>query len=407
MAYKSLRCPNCSAQIDTIDESTKRAFCPYCDAVIEDVQEQQKDFEITIKEPIKVEGLETRDQQFHRIQDFIKLGKNDRAVSLLLEYTDRYPLDFKGWAQLYQLEEKDLENNNNSDDFNFGTVAAGSTLDYLNNSVKTSNSADDRRFLDSEKERLEHLKAQYSKQLEPLSKELSAAEGDRNLSNKELEEKRKVYDRANQNKKSAEKSEEDSRSRDGFLSGLVLAAVCAIGGAWLIGGAAGFGWGILAFFAGGAIGLFIPTIIATSMQSSAKESVKHATELSNKAWNEVSEARDKVDSDTSKINEIKKEINDINRKIKHVDLALKVLDGKAPTNNKGNIEQDYSVVLQDFGDNKIGVIVAYREITGASLEEAKAAIESDNPVVKSGLSKDEARDIASKLNLAGGTTTII
>ena len=62
---------------------------------------------------------------------------------------------------------------------------------------------------------------------------------------------------------------------------------------------------------------------------------------------------------------------------------------------------EFDVVLTGFGDQKIKVIKAVREITGLGLADAKAVVEAAPKAIKEGVSKDEAEDIKKKLEEAG------
>ena len=62
---------------------------------------------------------------------------------------------------------------------------------------------------------------------------------------------------------------------------------------------------------------------------------------------------------------------------------------------------EFDVVLVEFGGNKIAVIKEVRAITGLGLKEAKELVESAPKPVKEGASKDEADEIAKKLETAG------
>jgi large subunit ribosomal protein L7/L12 len=75
-----------------------------------------------------------------------------------------------------------------------------------------------------------------------------------------------------------------------------------------------------------------------------------------------------------------------------------VLSGVAPIN-----PYDYSVALLEHGSDKIRVIKAVREIEGLGLglAEAKALVESAPVVLRRGLRRDEAEDLARKLEQAG------
>ena len=62
---------------------------------------------------------------------------------------------------------------------------------------------------------------------------------------------------------------------------------------------------------------------------------------------------------------------------------------------------EFDVVLTGFGDQKIKVIKAVREITGQGLAEAKATVEGAPKALKEGVSKDEAEELKKKLEEAG------
>ena len=61
----------------------------------------------------------------------------------------------------------------------------------------------------------------------------------------------------------------------------------------------------------------------------------------------------------------------------------------------------FTVILKEFGANKINVIKAVREITGLGLAEAKALVEGAPKAVKEGVNKADADAIAKKLTDAG------
>jgi large subunit ribosomal protein L7/L12 len=65
-------------------------------------------------------------------------------------------------------------------------------------------------------------------------------------------------------------------------------------------------------------------------------------------------------------------------------------------------QTEFDVVLTGFGDKKVGVIKAVREVTGLGLKEAKELVESAPAPVKEGASKDEAEEIKKKIEEAGG-----
>ncbi len=67
---------------------------------------------------------------------------------------------------------------------------------------------------------------------------------------------------------------------------------------------------------------------------------------------------------------------------------------------------EFTVLLKDFGANKINVIKAVREVTTLGLKEAKDLVESAPVAVKEDVAKDEAENVVKKLQEAGATTEL-
>ncbi len=67
---------------------------------------------------------------------------------------------------------------------------------------------------------------------------------------------------------------------------------------------------------------------------------------------------------------------------------------------------EFDVVLASFGDKKMGVIKAVKDILGLGLKEAKEAVESAPKTLKEGVSKAEAEELKAKLEEAGATVEI-
>jgi large subunit ribosomal protein L7/L12 len=67
---------------------------------------------------------------------------------------------------------------------------------------------------------------------------------------------------------------------------------------------------------------------------------------------------------------------------------------------------EFDVVLEGFGDKKIGVIKVVRTITNLGLKEAKDLVEGVPSKVKEGVSKEEADKIKKELEEAGATVSI-
>jgi large subunit ribosomal protein L7/L12 len=67
---------------------------------------------------------------------------------------------------------------------------------------------------------------------------------------------------------------------------------------------------------------------------------------------------------------------------------------------------EFDVVLEAFGDKKIGVIKVVRAATGLGLKEAKDLVEGVPSKVKEGISKADAEKLKAELVEAGATVTI-
>jgi large subunit ribosomal protein L7/L12 len=81
--------------------------------------------------------------------------------------------------------------------------------------------------------------------------------------------------------------------------------------------------------------------------------------------------------------------------------------GAAPAAAADEEKTEFNVVLKAFGDNKINVIKAIREVvSGLGLKEAKDLVEAAPAKVKEGIGKEEAESIKAKLTEAGATVDI-
>ena len=86
-----------------------------------------------------------------------------------------------------------------------------------------------------------------------------------------------------------------------------------------------------------------------------------------------------------------------------VGVAPGVAVGPAPAEEE---KTEFDVVLTSFGDKKIQVIKAVREVTSLGLKEAKDLVEGVPKTVKDKVSNEEADAIKQKLEEAGGTVEI-
>ena len=69
-------------------------------------------------------------------------------------------------------------------------------------------------------------------------------------------------------------------------------------------------------------------------------------------------------------------------------------------------QTEFTVVLASFGENKVNVIKAVRELTGLGLKEAKDLVESAPKPIKEGVSKEEAAELKKKFEEAGAKVEI-
>lgn len=68
------------------------------------------------------------------------------------------------------------------------------------------------------------------------------------------------------------------------------------------------------------------------------------------------------------------------------------------------VEQtEFDVILTGFGDKKLNVVKVVKNLTGASLMDAKKMVESCPATLKEGVSKEDAEKIKAEIVEAGGT----
>ena len=69
-------------------------------------------------------------------------------------------------------------------------------------------------------------------------------------------------------------------------------------------------------------------------------------------------------------------------------------------------KSEFDVILASFGDSKMGVIKAVKEITGLGLKESKELVEGAPKAIKEGVAKAEAEELKAKLEAAGATVEL-
>jgi large subunit ribosomal protein L7/L12 len=82
--------------------------------------------------------------------------------------------------------------------------------------------------------------------------------------------------------------------------------------------------------------------------------------------------------------------------------AAVAVAGPAAAPAAAAVEQtEFTVVMSSFGENKVNVIKAVREITGLGLKEAKDLVEAVPATIKEGIPKADAEAMVKKLSDAG------
>ncbi len=158
--------------------------------------------------------------------------------------------------------------------------------------------------------------------------------------------------------------------------------------------------------------------VEVEKKSPAKQAVKKPKAV-NAATNE--EPRAKVAKKATTIDEIMTTVK--NMTVLELSELIKALEAEfgvsaaapvvaataAPTEAAATAAEEkteFSVILNNFGANKISVIKAVRELTSLGLKESKDLVESAPKAVREGVNKDEATTIKQKLEAAGATAEI-
>ena len=69
-------------------------------------------------------------------------------------------------------------------------------------------------------------------------------------------------------------------------------------------------------------------------------------------------------------------------------------------------QTEFDVILASAGEKKVNVIKAVRAITGLGLKEAKGLVDGAPSPINEGVSKEDAEDIKSQIEEAGGSVEL-
>lgn len=105
------------------------------------------------------------------------------------------------------------------------------------------------------------------------------------------------------------------------------------------------------------------------------------------------------------------ELNDLVKALEEefgVSAAAMVAAGPAAGGGAAAAEEktEFDVILASFGDSKMNVIKAVKDICGLGLKESKELVESAPKAIKEGVAKAEAEEIKAKLEEAGATVEL-
>ncbi len=86
--------------------------------------------------------------------------------------------------------------------------------------------------------------------------------------------------------------------------------------------------------------------------------------------------------------------------------AVMVAAGPADAGPAVEEKTEFDVVLTGFGDKKLNVVKVVKNLTGASLMDAKKMVEGVPATLKEGLSKEEADKVKAEIEEAGGSVEL-
>ena len=80
--------------------------------------------------------------------------------------------------------------------------------------------------------------------------------------------------------------------------------------------------------------------------------------------------------------------------------------GPGPAVEEAAEQTEFDVVMTGFGDKKLNVVKVVKNLTGASLMDAKKMVESAPATIKEKVSKEEAEKVKAELEEAGASVEL-
>ncbi len=87
-------------------------------------------------------------------------------------------------------------------------------------------------------------------------------------------------------------------------------------------------------------------------------------------------------------------------------VVMPVGGGEAGGGEAAAEQTEFDVVMTSFGDAKLNVVKVVKNLTGASLMDAKKLVEGVPAKIKEGVSKEEAEKVKKELEEAGATVEL-
>jgi large subunit ribosomal protein L7/L12 len=106
-----------------------------------------------------------------------------------------------------------------------------------------------------------------------------------------------------------------------------------------------------------------------------------------------------------------KELSDYLKEVHKIEPAAGGAVMMAPSGDGGGgaaapVQTEFDVVMTGFGDNKLAVVKVVKNITGASLMDAKKMVESAPVKIKEQVSQEEADKVKAELEGAGASVEV-
>jgi large subunit ribosomal protein L7/L12 len=86
--------------------------------------------------------------------------------------------------------------------------------------------------------------------------------------------------------------------------------------------------------------------------------------------------------------------------------AVMVAPAAGPAAAAAPVKTEFDVVMTAHGDKKLEVVKVVKNITGASLMDAKKMVDAPPATIKQGVSEDEAKKLKADLEAAGATVEL-